>query len=137
MALTKDTAQEFIIGDREDYPVAAGAIIFEGAAIGENGSGYARPLQAGDTFLGFAMRGADNQNGSAGAINVEIKRSGRIELNVAAAVVADNDGAAVYASDDDTFTKVATSNSFIGYISRFVSAGRAVVDFDAATTKAA
>lgn len=137
MPLVKDNAREYIGSNREDYPIAAGALIFEGAAVGENAAGYARPLQAGDIFLGFAERRADNTNGAAGAIVVETRRRGRIELNVAGLVLADNDGAAVYASDDDTFNKTALGNSFIGYVSRFVSAGRGVVDFDAALIKAA
>lgn len=137
MSLSKDTARDFFVGNREDFPVAAGVKIYEGSAVGENASGYARPLVAGDVFLGFAEREADNTNGAAGAIVVETKRRGRVELAVGSLVVADNDGVAVYASDDDTFTKTSTANSFIGYVSRFVSAGRGVVDFDAALTKSA
>jgi len=58
--LSADKPRDYQLGDREEYPVIAADIIYEGAAVGENGSGYARPLQAGDPFgqnagLGFAM----------------------------------------------------------------------------------
>jgi len=43
-------------GDRNDLPVVAADIIYEGAAVGDNASGLARPLVAADPFLGFAER---------------------------------------------------------------------------------
>jgi len=39
-----------------DFPVVAADIIYEGAAVGDNASGYARPLVAADPFWGFATR---------------------------------------------------------------------------------
>ena len=125
-------------GDREGYPVVADDKIFEGAAVGENGSGYARPLEAGDTFLGFAEEKVDNTDGAAGDINVRVLTKGKVELPVTGvSAITANNRPAVYASDDDTFTTTATANSLIGYVSRFVSNGVAVVEFDAALVKAA
>lgn len=136
--LSTNTPRAYQLGDREDYPVIAADIIYEGAAVGENGSGYARPLIAGDPFLGFAQRQADNSAGAAGAINVEVTQRGKIQLSVAGATaITANDGVAVYASDDDTFTLTSTDNTLIGYVSRWVSSGVAVVTFDAALTRAA
>ncbi|GJL93478.1 cytoplasmic protein [Hyphococcus sp.] len=131
--------REFFIGDIEDYPVIAADTIFEGAAVGENGAGYSRPLQAGDPFQGFAVEGTvDNSDGAAGDKNVRVRTRGRIELPVAGATtIAANDRPAVYASDDDTFTLTASTNSLIGYVSRWISSGVAVVEFDAMTAKAA
>lgn len=137
MSLSKNEIRPYYGGDVESYPIAAGVIIYIGSAVGEDANGYARPLVAGDTFLGFSDGKYDNSAGAAGAMSAEVKRRGRIELSVDSLVLADNDGAPVYASDDDTFTKVSTANSFVGYVSRFISAGVGVVDFDAALVKSA
>jgi hypothetical protein len=130
--LAVNKPRDYSLGELETYPVIATDIIFEGAAVGENASGYARPLAAGDPFLGFALRKADNSAGAAGAVNVECRTRGRITLAIAALAITANDRPPVYASDDDTFTLTATSNSPIGYVSRWVSTGVAVVEFDAA-----
>jgi hypothetical protein len=122
---------------REEYPVIAADIIYRNAAVGENGSGYSRPLVAGDPFQGFAIAKADNANGSAGAVNVSVEQKGFVTLPIAAIGIAANDRPAVYASDDDTFTLTPTNNSLIGYVSRWVSTGIAVVEFDAALSRAA
>jgi hypothetical protein len=135
LAANKPRAYE--LGDNQEYPVIAADIIFEGAAVGENGSGYARPLTAGDPFLGFAHRKVDNSAGAAGAVNVEVKRKGQIQLAVAGATaVTANDRPLVYASDDDTFTLTASTNSIIGRVARWVSSGVCVVEFDAALAAA-
>jgi hypothetical protein len=135
--LSADAAREYMVGDIEEYPVVASDIIYEGAAVGENGSGYARPLEAGDAFLGFAEKKADNSSGSAGAVNVRVKSRGRIKAAIASLAITANDRPAVYMSDDDTFTLTSTSNTLIGYVSRWVSTGYAIVEFDAALVKAA
>lgn len=133
--LAADAGRAYSLGDIEEYPVVATDIIYEGAAVGENGSGYARPLVAGDPFLGFADRKADNASGAAGAKTVRVKARGRVQLAIAALAITANDRPAVYASDDDTFTLTATSNSPIGYVSRWVSTGVAIVEFDALTAR--
>lgn len=130
LAANKPRAYE--LGDEQHYPVVASDIIYEGAAVGENGSGYARPLVALDPFLGFATRTIDNSAGAAGAKNVEVKRRGQIQLPVAGATaVTANDGPLVYASDDDTFTLTSTSNTAIGRVARWISSGVCIVAFDA------
>jgi len=136
--LAADLARSFQIGDREDYPVIASDIIYEGAAVGENASGYSRPLVAGDPFQGFAVEKADNSAGAAGAVNVRVRTRGVVQLAVTGATaVTANDRPAVYASDDNTFTLTSTSNSLIGYVSRWISSGVCMVEFDAALVKAA
>lgn len=137
MALTADALAVYELGDREEYPVVASDIIYEGAAVGENGSGYARPLQANDPFLGFAEKQADNSNGSAGAIRVRVKTKGKIKASISGLAVTANDRPAVYMSDDDTFTLTSTSNSLVGYVSRFDQSGVGIVEFDAALVRAA
>ena len=130
-----DIARDFQLGELEQYPVIASDIIYEGSAVGENGSGYARPLVATDPFLGFALRKADNSAGAAGDINVTVKTRGKVVLPISAIAITANDRPAVYASDDDTFTLTSTSNTLIGYVSRWISTGYAVVEFDACLVK--
>lgn len=135
--LATDTARVYSLADVEEYPVVATDVIYEGAAVGENASGYSRPLVAGDPFQGFAEKQVDNSTGAAGAKRVRVKTRGRVTLSISGLAVTANDRPAVYASDDDTFTLTATSNSLIGYVSRWVSTGVGVVEFDAALVKAA
>ena len=135
--LAADTPRDYQIGELEDYPVIADDIIYEGAAVGENASGYSRPLVAGDVFQGFAERKADNSGGSAGDINVTVKTRGRVKLAISGLAITANDRPAVYASDDNTFTLTATSNSLIGYVSRWVETGYGIVEYDAGLVRAA
>jgi hypothetical protein len=135
--LAAQTVRKYELGDIESYPVIASDIIYEGAAVGENASGYARPLAAADPFLGFAIATVDNSSGAAGDLRVEVRQRGKVQLAIASIAITANDRPAVYASDDDTFTLTATSNSLIGYVSRWVSAGVAIVEFDAVLVKAA
>lgn len=135
--LAKDTPRAYQLGELEDYPVVAADIIYEGAAVGENDAGYAQPLVAGERFLGFAARRADNSTGAAGAVNVTVRTRGRVQLPIAGIAITANDRPAVYASDDDTFTLTALGNSLIGYVSRWVETGVAIVEFDAALVGAA
>jgi hypothetical protein len=137
MPLTANSLLNFSLGDYEEYPVLTNVNIFQGAAVSVNSSGWAKPLAAGETFVGFAEGVANNTGGATAAINVRVLRRGQVQLPVASLVVADNVGTAVYASADDTFTKTPTSNSLIGYTSRFISAGVGIVAFDAAVAKAA
>ena len=130
--LANDTPRAYELGTVEEYPVLAADIIYEGAAVGENGSGYARPLVGTDPFLGFAESKADNSAGAAGAVNVRVKTKGKVQLAVAGATaITANDRPLVYATDDNTFTLTNTSATCIGRVSRWISSGVAVVEFDA------
>ena len=101
--------------------------IFEGACLGDNGSGYARGLIAGDPFLGHAMEYINNSAGTAGGVSIEIMR-GRYRLELAISGVAQTDkGRAVYASADGTYTLVAGGNTRIGTVDRFSGTGYAIV----------
>lgn len=130
--LAANKPRPFELGTIGEYPVIAADIIYEGAAVGENGSGYARPLVAGDPFLGFAESIVDNSAGAAGDKRVRVKRIGQVQIPVAGATaITANDGVVVYASDDDTFTLTASTNTAIGKVSRWVESGVCVVDFKA------
>lgn len=130
--LSDAKVRPFSQGDIEQYPVVASDVIYEGAAVGENDSGYAQPLVAGKAFLGFAEATVDNSTGAAGAREVRVRTRGRVSLPVTGATaVTANDRPLVYASDDDTFTLTASTNTPIGRVSRWVSSGVCVVEFDA------
>lgn len=117
------------------HPMIANDIIFEGAAVGDNGSGYARPLVAGDKFLGFCAKKADNTSGAQAAIRVQVRDEGKAELTLTTVAITDI-GKDVYASDDATFTLTVGSNSKVGVVSRYVDATTAVVSFAARGSEA-
>ena len=112
-----------------DLPVIASDIIYEGAAVGENGSGYMRPLVAADPFVGFAVKQVDNSAGAAGDKDVKLRSCGFVQLPISGLAITANDQPAVYASDDDTFTLTSTSNTKIGNVHRWISTGVAIVAF--------
>jgi hypothetical protein len=128
--LAQDKPRAFGVGDFNELPVIASDIIFEGAAVGDNASGLARPLVAADPFLGFAKERCDNSAGAASARNVKVFERGKIELDVTGVASAADVGETVYASDDDTFTLTSAGNSAVGKVVRWVSGTRCVVYFE-------
>jgi hypothetical protein len=129
--LAANKPRAFELGRGNTLPDIASDIIYEGAAVGlVDATGHARPLNAADRFAGFAERKADNSAGAAAAINVDVIKSGEIQLAVTGAVITDV-GQPVYATDDDTFVFLPTGGVFIGFVKRFVSSGVVVVEFNA------
>lgn len=127
--LAADSPRTYELGTVNEIPVVANDIIYEGSAVGLS-SGYARPLVASDTFVGFCEQTVDNTGGAAGAKNVRVIASGLIQLAVTGVAAVTDVGAAVYASDDNTFTTTASTNTYIGAVRRFISSGVALVEFD-------
>ena len=132
--LAKDTPRPWVLGEHIGHPIIANDIVYEGAAVGDNGSGYARPLVAGDPFLGFCTMQCDNTGGSAGDKNVVIKCEGACQLSVTSVAITDV-GKDVFASDDDTFVLTQSTNTRIGTVRQFISSGVALVDFEATETR--
>jgi hypothetical protein len=133
--LALDSIRPFELGDRNEFPMIAADIIYEGAAGGlVDASGHARPLTSVDKFIGFAAAKADNSLGAAAAINVRMIKKGCVQLSVSGAVITDV-GQPVYATDDDTFVFLPTGGVFIGFVRRFVSSGVVIVEFDAGVFK--
>jgi hypothetical protein len=129
--LAANKPRAFELGNRNQFPVIASDIVYEGAAVGlVDATGHARPLTSVDRFAGFAEFKADNSAGAAAAINVQVVESGKAQLSVTGAVITDM-GQPVYASDDDTFSFSPVGGVFVGFVHRFVSAGVAIVAFDA------
>lgn len=130
-ALSNDKARTYSATEGlNSLPVKASTKIYEGAAVGDAGAGYVRQLVAGDPFRGFADSQADNTSGADGDITVRLRVEDYISLLISGLAVTDV-GKAVYASDSDTFTLTATSNSYVGRVHRFVSSGLGVVEIDA------
>jgi len=128
--LAADTPRNYGQGDRNQFPVVASDIIYEGAAVGiVDASGHARPLTSADRFVGFAEDRADNSAGAAAAIDVRVYRKGMVDLAISGAVITDV-GQPVYATDDNTFSFIKTGGVFIGFARRFESSGVMVVEFD-------
>lgn len=128
--LAADAPRNYDLGDHNTLPVIAADIIYEGAAVGENASGYSRPLVAGDPFQGFCQGKVDNSAGAAGAKNVEVISSGKVQLTVAGATaITANDFPPVYASDDNTFTLTASTNTLIGNVHRWIASTDCIVSF--------
>lgn len=128
--LSADSPRAYELGDRNEFPVIASDIIYEGAAVGlVAASGHARPLTSADMFVGFAEKKADNSAGAAAAINVRVIRKGAVVLAVTGAVITDV-GLPVYATDDNAFTFIKTGGIFVGFYRRFTASGYGVVEFD-------
>lgn len=128
--LAVDKPRAYELGEFNSFPVIASDIIFEGAVVGDNGSGYARPLAAGDPFLGFAIEKVDNSTGAAGDKRVRVHDEGKIRLPIASLAIGDR-GKPVYASDDDTFTLTPSTNTYVGSVVRWEATGFGIIAFNA------
>jgi len=126
--LAVDTAVVEVKGELDSIPIIASDTVFEGAMVGENSSGYGRPLVAGDKFKGHAIYQVANETGSAGDKEITVRR-GRYRLDVALVALITDLDVPVFASDDATLTLDASGNSFVGVITRYVSATRMEVEF--------
>lgn len=124
--LAADKIRAFETGKINSLPMIAADIIYEGAMVGDDGNGLARPLVAGDPFRGVALRKADNSAGAASAKRVEVDTDCYIELPITSLAITDV-GKDVFASDDDTFTLTQSTNTRIGYVHRWVSTGVGIV----------
>lgn len=124
MALSADKSWDLAVGpnDIQDYAAITNDIFYAGAIVGDNGSGAARPLTAGDPFLGIVHPVQLDMTGvTANSKKVHVATRGTIK-NVSAIAGASgigDIGDLVYASDDGTLTKTSTSNTLIGRIANY------------------
>jgi len=132
--LAADSPQVLVTGDMNAIGIIADDIVYEGSMVGDNGAGYGRPLVAGDKFLGHNIFKVDNATiaGAAGAKNLRI-RTGVYSMVCDLVGLITDVGQPVYASDDATLTFAASiaavKNSYVGRISRYVSATRMDIEF--------
>jgi hypothetical protein len=130
MPLATDRDLEFFAtSELLDFPIDAGARIFKGALVGRNRQTLlARPLVAGDEFLGVAYRGADNTypGNIPGGVDVRVFQD--IDIVDAVAGVGGSDaGREVYAADDNSLSVNPGSGSREGRIVTVLGGGLARV----------
>lgn len=95
-------------------PVKAGVHIYKGALVGiDSATGCGRGLVAADAFAGVAYEEANNAGGTDGAVAVRVYTMGDFEHAFTSAARTNN-GAAVYASADNTLTLTSSGNSAVG-----------------------
>ena len=127
--LAVDSPLTVVTGDFNSIGSVAADIVFEGAMVGENASGYGRPLVAGDLFVGHSLVQVDNSDGAAGEKEIRL-RTGRYRgVATITGVLITDVGKEVYASDDDTLTLSSPGNSRVGIIIRYDSSNTAIVEF--------
>ena len=121
-------------GDIVELPVAAGTTIYSGALVGMLATGYVQPyvattvattLTGFDRLIGVALEEVVNA-GAAGLKTVKVLISGCFYSAVSGLAITDV-GAPVYASADDTLTKVALGNEFVGWVERYESSGYGMI----------
>lgn len=135
MALAKDTPGKPLGGHWVDYPMAASVTIYEGGFVGDNGSGYARALTAGDPFLGIAQKGCVETTATAGGQFVRV-RTGTWRQEFALAGAITDIGKVVYATDDGTLSLTAGTNTPVGRVVRYVTAALMEIEFTTSPTTA-
>ena len=129
MALSADSPLMRDEGDTTSYPMVASATIYEGSMVGDNGSGYARALVAGDPFRGHAVKGVVEGTAVDGGAYVRVL-TGRYRMQCTLASVAVTDvGKDVYASDDATLTLTQSTNSPVGRVHAYSTTNTCVVEF--------
>lgn len=115
MALTTDRRTpkrgQHTLAEYLDAPVAAGAVIFNGALVALNQAGYAVPVDASTAGLrvaGVASGKVDNTGGSNGAKRVRIERGvfGMKNSASTSALTAADVGRPCYAVDDCTVARL-------------------------------
>ena len=135
MVLSANTPLTIIRGEQSEAPVASAVIIYEGAILGRNSTGYARGLVAGDDFWGHSMEYIDNTLGSDGTLTVtRIRGRYRMEVTLSGVLITDV-GKVVYTSADDTYTlSPGTANTRVGVIDRYVTTDTCIVEFQTVET---
>ena len=133
MALTANReVDHYVDQELRSLQLATGAHIYKGAFVGLS-SGYARPLAAGDRFVGIAYEEMDNTGGAAGDKSVRLYTLGDFGHVLSGAAVS-NIGSAVYASADNTLTFTASGNSYVGFAVDVPAAGEIILRLDSFKT---
>lgn len=135
MALTANRqVDHFVDQELRSFGVLTATHVYKGGFVGVTTAGYARPLVAGDKFVGLAYEEINN-TGASGAKSVRVYTLGDFQHALTSAAVTDI-GRAVYASADDTLTFDPGGNSFVGHVVGFVSSGIVVVRLVSASSVA-
>jgi len=117
----------FVDQELREFPVAAAVYIYKGALVGLHPvTGYLKPFEGGDIFVGIAYEEMDNSSGAAGAVNCQVYTEGDFELTVTGVSIADS-GREVYAVADDAVSLVGHPDGFVGHIVHYFGTNLAVV----------
>lgn len=144
-ALTGDRKTLTSVRGLREFPVLAGAKIFEGSMVAVDANGWARPARlfgaatSTDRIVGRAELRADNTGGANGAIRVRVRcdEVGYYANSASSDLIANKDiGQACYAQDDQTLALTSGSGAFAndraraGKIHHVLSDGSVGVWFD-------
>lgn len=130
MALTMNRqVDHYVDQERRTFKIAGSERIYKGALIGLSGGGYARPLMAGDRFVGLAYEEKDNAGGNDGDADVRVYTVGDFRLALSGASQSDV-GRPVFASDDETLTFDGGGHSYVGVCQDVPSAGEIILRLD-------
>jgi predicted RecA/RadA family phage recombinase len=114
-------------------PVAGSSVIFKGAIVMSNASGFLAPASslADAKMAGIAYEKCDNSTGSAGDKECKLLREGAFLLSGSGFTQADV-GKVVYATDDETvaLTQAVGDEVAVGKIAQVVSASQVYVDIE-------
>ncbi|UCE60485.1 MAG: hypothetical protein JSU63_01805 [Phycisphaerales bacterium] len=129
MALSANRdVDHYIDQELRSFQVAASAHIFKGAFVGLSG-GYARPLTAGDPWVGIAYEEMNNSSGADGDLSVRVYTTGDFGLTLSGATVS-SIGRPVFASADDTLTFTGAGNSYVGIVQDVVATNEIILRID-------
>lgn len=109
-----------------DIGVAASTTIYKGSFVEPDAGGDIIGTSTTAGTIGLALEKADNSSGADNDITCKVLVGGVIEHTIGSATRADI-GKIVYASDDQTLTFVATSNSKVGVCIGMNTAAEAIV----------
>lgn len=126
MALTANVeVDHYVDQELRSFPVLCGTHIFKGALVGNEG-GYARPLAAGDDFLGIAYEEMRVEEDSRGEGFVRLYTRGDFGVTIEGALLHDL-CLPVYALSDDECTFVELRASFVGHCVNVMSKGAIIL----------
>jgi len=126
---------EFVDQQLREFPVAAAVHIYNGALVGLHAAtGYLKPHEPGDVFIGIAYEESDNSSGAAAATNCKVYTKGDFSLTLTSAAITDN-GKAVFATADDTLSLTGHPDSYVGRIVHYLESNTVVVRIDRPSDK--
>ena len=129
MAVTENKLIKRQDGAKRSYPVSASTRIYQGTLVFVNAAGNAHDETATgvNAFAGIAIAEANNTDGAAGDIEVEVYTDGDFELTGTGFALTDN-AMPVYADDNYALVLTLGATSVrIGTIVRAVSSTKAIV----------
>ena len=129
MAVTENKLIKRQDGAKRSYPVAASTRIDQGTLVFVNAAGNADDDTATgvNAFAGIAIAEANNTDGSAGDIEVEVYTEGDFELVGTSLALTDN-GMPIYADDNYALVlSLGATSVRIGTVVRTVSSTKAIV----------